>query len=73
MIGYKLEGIPTEYFDYMSIPENLTVEALAYTIERELSLPDDVLSVKGAVARDFILHNKTAEMQVAKLMEFIST
>lgn len=73
MIGYKLEGIPTEYFDYMSIPENLTVEALAFTIERELSLPDDVLSVKGAVARDFILHNKTAEMQVAKLMEFIST
>ena len=73
MIGYRLEGIPNEYFQYMIVPDDLTQTALTCVIERELSLSEEALSYKGAVARDFILENKTAKIQVSKLIDFISS
>ena len=72
MIGYRLDGIPEEYFHHMIVPEGLTEEALAQTIDHWLSLDDDVLSVKGARARNFILSSKTAKEQVRKIIEFIT-
>lgn len=72
MIGYRLEGIPDEYFEYMIIPDGLTENDLARTIEHWLSLDDDVLHSKGSSARDFILLNKTAKAQVKKIIDFIA-
>lgn len=73
MIGYRLEGIPDEYFQYIYVPENMTVESLAHMIEQVLTLPEDVLRAKGAAAREFILKNKTAQAQLRKLIDFINS
>ena len=72
MIGYRLEGIPDEYFEYMVVPEDLSVEALTSAIEHELSMPEDYLSEKGEDAKRFILENKSAKAQVAKIINFIN-
>ena len=72
MIGYRLDGIPDDYFEYMIIPDGLTENDLARTIEHWLSLDDDVLHSKGSSARDFILLNKTAKAQVKKIIDFIA-
>ena len=72
MIGYRLEGIPEEYFDHMIVPESLTEDALVQTIDHWLSLDDDILAAKGAGARTFILSNKTAKAQVRKIIDFMA-
>lgn len=72
MIGYRLEGIPDEYFNYMVVPDDLSVEALTSAIEHELSMPEDCLSEKGEEAKRFIIENKTAKVQVAKIIDFIN-
>lgn len=71
MIGYRLEGIPDEYFEYMYVPDDLTEEALARTIDQVLTLQEDALALKGVSARKFILKNKTAKVQLEKLIDFI--
>lgn len=72
MIGYRLEGIPEEYFEHMIVPDSLTEEALTKTIEHWLSSEDDVLNAKGSEAMNFILSGKTAGAQVRKIIDFLS-
>lgn len=71
MIGYRLEGIPDEYFEHMFIPADLSVEAMAKTIGDVFSSPQDVLENKATTARDFILNNKTSKMQVQRILNFM--
>lgn len=71
MIGYRLEGMPQEYYQHMYTPRDLSVEALCETIERVLTLPKKEMEAFGGKARRFILENKTAGQQVAKIIEFI--
>ena len=71
MIGYRLEGIPDEYFDFMVVPDDLSVEALTMAIEHELSMPEDCLSEKGEKAKKFIIENKSAKAQVSKIINFM--
>ena len=71
MIGYRLEGIPEEYFEHMIVPDDLTERALANSIEHWLSLGEDVLEAHGSAAKDFILQSKTAKSQVGKILDFI--
>lgn len=71
MIGYRLEGMPQEYYQHMYTPRDLSVEALCETIERVLTLPKKEMEAFGEKARRFILENKTAGQQVAKIIEFI--
>lgn len=71
MIGYKLEGIPNEYYPYMFTVEKLSIEELAYKISEVLQFPQEVLDAKGLAARNFILENKTAKIQVKRIIDFI--
>lgn len=71
MIGYRLEGIPDEYFEHMYIPADLSIEAMAKTIGDVISSPQDVLECKAATARNFILNNKTSKMQVERILNFM--
>lgn len=70
MIGYQLEGIPNEYFKYMYIPEDLSIESLSDTIVHCLSKTDDDLNLFGKLARDFIITNKTAQLQIKRMIDF---
>ena len=72
MIGYRLEGIPNEYFEHMIIPDDLTEDSLAQAIERGLAFDDDVLCNMGDKARNFILMNKGAKSQVRRILDYVS-
>ena len=68
---YRLPGIPTEYYDYCYSIEDLGVDALASTLKKVLSLPEDNLISKGCQARDFILRYKNPKAQCLKLRNLI--
>ena len=71
MIGYKLEGMPFEYYDYMFIPGDLSLNSLVKKINACLQLSEDELHLFGSKARAFILNKKTAEIQVKQILDFI--
>ena len=73
MIGYKLEGIPEEYFNYYYTIDSLSEEDLVHTLDAVLSLPQDELDKKAHSAYKFIMENKTAEKQVKKIIDFIKS
>lgn len=72
MIGYKLEGIPPEYYDYFFTVINTEEDNLRDTIAMVLSLPQEELDAKAYVAHHFIENQKTSTIQVKKILDFIS-
>ncbi|MBR4853823.1 MAG: glycosyltransferase [Alistipes sp.] len=72
MIGYKLEGIPEEYYDHFYTVDELDEGSLIGVIQKTLSLPQDILNEKAEKAYDFIMQKKTAKMQVKRIIDFIS-
>lgn len=73
MLGYKLEGIPEEYYCHMFVPDNLNVESLSSKINEVLSLPPDELQKFGNSAKEFIRNNKEASRQVSKIINFLKS
>lgn len=71
MIGYRLEGIPSEYYEYMYTPSDLTNESLAKTMEYVASVGQAALNDKAKAAYEFLATNKTAKAQVRKMVEFL--
>lgn len=72
MIGYKLEGIPEEYFEYMFIPEDLTVSKLTNCINDTLSMPQEELDAFAEKARSFVKNDKNSIAQVRRILQFIN-
>lgn len=72
MLGYKLAGIPEEYYDYYYCVEEFGNEELATAIETCLSKTDIELMEKGSIAKAFILNHKTAAIQVSKILKFLN-
>lgn len=71
MIGYKLEGIPDDYYFHMYIPKSLSVEDLASCINDTLTLPAETLEEKALSAMQFVANNKNPKVQVKKIIEFL--
>lgn len=71
MIGYKLEGIPKEYYQFFYAVEDLSNEGLAHVIETVLSKPQIELNQKALEAFNFIANNKTAKKQASRIINFI--
>lgn len=71
MIGYRLDGIPEEYYEHFYIPEDFSVVSLKETIMSVLSLPSYALYEKARKAQDFILNNKTPGIQVRKIIDYL--
>ena len=71
MIGYHLEGIPEEYYQYMYTPKDLTQKSLAECINQTLSLPLSVLQEKADAAFKFVAENKNSVAQVQRMIDFL--
>lgn len=71
MLGYKLEGIPDEYYKNFYTVENLTIRGLADKLQEVLSLPDEDRHLMAERARNFICQHKTAELQIDRLLSFL--
>ena len=65
----KLPGIPEDYFEFLYFFEKENEDGYRDTIEKILEKSDDELSEKGKKAAEFLMNNKTSDIQVAKILE----
>lgn len=68
----RLDGIPSEYYNYTFVPHDETSEALMNEILLVCSKSQEELNDFGKRARDFILYSKTAHVQCKKIKEINS-
>ena len=70
MLGYKLAGIPEEYYDNMFViqdSENGMEEALRMAMD----LPETERIKMGEKAKHFVVKEKNPEKQCQKILELI--
>ena len=72
MIGYRLEGIPEEYYEYMITPNDYSVEELSHCISSTLSKSQDELGTLALKAFRFVIEEKSSDKQVKKMIDFLS-
>lgn len=71
MIGYKLEGIPPDYYKYFYIPHDESLEALAEAITETLHLSQEELDQRALESWRFITETKTAKQQIKKMLNYL--
>lgn len=71
VIGYMLPGIPEEYRPFLFSPREPGAKGLSETIIEVLGTDPAVLQEKAAMAKRFILQNKTSEKQIKKIIDFL--
>lgn len=71
MLGYKLDGIPEEYYNYYYTIEHLDTDSLSVKIQEVLSYPQADLNKKAKDAHRFIFQQKTSKVQTKKIVDFI--
>lgn len=67
----KLNGFTNDYLDKMYLIENEEPTLIADKIDEIMELPISQLTAKAALARHFVIENKTWEMQCEKIYQFI--
>lgn len=71
VIMYRLEGIPDEYYEYCYEIHGTTVNEIANSLQRIISIPEVQYNEIGIKAKNFIMKNKTSKKQVAKILDLI--
>lgn len=67
----KLPGMPEEYYPYVYLFDDETVEGMAHTLKAVLTLPVQTLSEKGSQAKQFVLEKKSNVYQTKKLVDML--
>lgn len=70
VIGYRLDGIPEEYYKYMFLPKTNSPEDLASMIDQVIGLNDKILLEAGERQIKF-MNSKSAEIQSKKIVNFL--
>ncbi|UOW67242.1 glycosyltransferase [Paraclostridium bifermentans] len=68
----KLPGMPKEYYEYIYLIEEETIEGLASTLEKTISISKNELHKKGYESKKFIMKNKNNIKQTARIISFIN-
>lgn len=66
----KLEGIPTEYYDYVLSIENNSVDAVAEGLKKAYSMSPEERDILGKHAREFVFENKNSKIQAERVLKF---
>lgn len=72
VVMYKLGGVPNEYYEYISVPDDLSEESLAMKIIEICNLSDTESRQCGKKSRDFILSRKSSAFMTKDILEFIA-
>ena len=67
----KLPGIPKEYYDYIYLIEDESIEGIAKTLKDILNIDYKDRNEFGKKAQMFVLNNKSNIMQAKKIKEFL--
>ena len=68
VIGYRLDGIPDEYYDYIRTPNNNSIDELANTIVAVSQMPYSQLKQLGIEGRKFVIKRCNPREQISKLL-----
>lgn len=71
MLGYKLDGIPDDYDQFIEYVEGDSIESLSEKISEFLSLHNDIRLARGNDARQYILNYKNPYVQATRLCDFL--
>ena len=71
VIAYKLDGMPDEYDDYIHYVLDSSEETLTNTLIRVCNMRQDELDDTGRKAQNFVWIEKSAKMQVYKVLDMI--
>ena len=71
MVAYKLDGIPDEYDDYITYPEDDTPETLCRVLTSLADMSDDERKEIGARARAFVSESKNKTSQTKRIIDFL--
>jgi glycosyltransferase involved in cell wall biosynthesis len=72
-ILHRLEGIPTEYYDYCYVAEEQSSNGLKETILFVCEKDESELVQFGKIAQEFVLKNKNAKVQAQKIIKMIES
>lgn len=67
----RLPGMPKEYYDYVYLIENETVDGLAQTLKMIWAKPAEELHQKGQEAKQFVLENKNNYVQAGRVFQML--
>ena len=73
MIGYRLLGVPEEYYDYYYTVDGTDDSSLASTITDVLMKSKEELVAKATAASLFIEKYKNSKYQVKKIIDFLES
>lgn len=68
-----LSSLPDDYKEYLYLFEDESVEGMSRTIDLICTKSQKELKEFGAKSKDFILKNKTSEIQCGRILDFIAT
>lgn len=71
MVGFKLDGIPDEYFDYIYTFSEYTVDGFAQSFKTILSQDKKELEKFGKEAQKFVLENKNNVVLSKRIIDLI--
>jgi glycosyltransferase involved in cell wall biosynthesis len=71
LLTTKLPGMPKDYYPYVYLFEDESVEGYARTLDKILSLPPEELYDKGVNAKQFVLKNKNYVIQTKRILNLI--
>lgn len=68
----KLPGLPEEYYPFLYFFEEESVRGFAASIQKVLNRNYSELKEKGRQAQQFLINNKNANLQVHRIIDFIT-
>lgn len=71
MLTTILPGMPKEYYDYVYLIKDESIDGLYKAIDDVLKLPNNILEEKGRQAKEFIMQNKNERIQAKKILKFL--
>lgn len=70
MLGYKLAGIPEEYYDNMFVIQD-SENGMEEALRKAMNLPETERIKMGEKAKNFVVKEKNPEKQCKKILELI--
>lgn len=73
LLTTKLPGMPKDYYPYIYLLEDESVEGYTNTLCAVLSIAEDILREKGQSAREYVLKNKNLKVQTSRILHLIGS
>ncbi len=71
LLTTKLPSMPIEYYDYVYLIEDESIEGISRELDKLLCKNDEELRQFGEKARSFVLKYKSNEMQAKRIIDFL--